>query len=92
MKAEDFKERCSNLFDFFDGGDLEDSKTGLLDIRLFNFFRNLMPDTFEAFSTYLQEKNEKIGDEYVADLCEEFWDELVRYRFCDRSNLRCNPS
>lgn len=81
MKIEDFKEKCSNLFDFFDGGEIEDTKTGLIDIRLFNFFRNLLPDTFEAFSTYLDEKREKIGDESVRDLFEEFWAELAKYSF-----------
>jgi hypothetical protein len=81
MKAEDFKERCSNLFDFFDGGEIEDTKTGLIDIRLFHFFRYLLPDTFKSFSKYLDEKKEKIGDESVRDLFEEFWAELAKYSF-----------
>lgn len=81
MKTKDFKERCSNLFDFFDGGEFEDPEDGLQDIKLFNFFRHLLPDDFKAFSAYLGEKMDKIGDESVEDFFETFWSELVKYSF-----------
>ena len=81
MEKEDFKERCSNLFDFFDGGEIEDPETELKDIRLFSFLRNLKRDTYEALSTYLQEKNQKIGDTWARDLFEEFWADLVECSF-----------
>lgn len=81
MKAENFKERCSNLFDFFDGGEIEDTENGLNDIKLFNFFRHLLPDDFKAFSAYLEGKEDKIGDESVEDFFETFWAELVKYSF-----------
>jgi hypothetical protein len=82
MKAKDFKERCSNLFDFFDGGEIEDTENGLTDIKLFNFFRHLLPDDFKAFSAYLERgREDKIGDEFVVDFFETFWPELVKYSF-----------
>jgi hypothetical protein len=81
MKAEDFKERCSDLFDFFDGGEFKDPENGLEDIKLNNFFRHLLPDDFKAFSAYLREKNDKIGDEHVEDFFEMFWPKLMQYSF-----------
>jgi len=81
MEAKDFKEKCSNLFDFFAGGEFKDPEDGLEDIKLNNFFHHLLPDDFKAFSAYLREKNDKIGDEFVEDFFEMFWPKLMQYSF-----------